>query len=119
MNANAVPVVVVIALLAAPYAAGEQFAPPAVPAGAKSGVETVQGEILKVYALDEKGAKFRAYVVKYKGTEVIATDDVLTADKKVGDKVSFLAIRVDLPVGDKKLSMLQFRIKNSPRAKKP
>jgi hypothetical protein len=79
----------------------------------------VQGEILKVYAVDEKGAKFRAYVVKYKGMEVIATDDVLTTDKKVGDKVSFLAIRVELPLGDKKVSTLQFKIKNSPLARKP
>jgi len=78
-----------------------------------------RGEILKVYALDKKGAKFREYAVKYKWAEVIATDDVLRTDKNVGDKVSFLAIRLDLPVGDKKLSMLQFKIKNSPLAKKP
>jgi len=38
--------------------------------------------------LEDQGATFRAYVVKYKGNEVIVGDELSQTNKKVGEKRS-------------------------------
>jgi hypothetical protein len=38
--------------------------------------------------MEDEGATFRAYVVKYKGTEVVVGDTLATTSKKVGDKIT-------------------------------
>ena len=98
--------------------AAQQATPPA-PPGMKSQSEKVEAEILKVYALDDQGARFRAYVVKYKGTEVIVSDDLGTTQNKIGDKITFLAFRAQAPLGAEKVNLLQFKIMALPSFKKP
>jgi hypothetical protein len=41
---------------------------------------------------------------------VIITDDLATTNRNVGDKIKFMVMRVDAPIGDKKVSALQFRV---------
>src|SRR4029078_1637700 len=65
----------------------QQRTPPAIPPGMK--VEQAEVEILKVYSMEDQGAKFRAYVVKYKGNEVIVSDDMAMTSKQVGEKIKF------------------------------
>lgn len=71
-------------------------APPAIP-GLPPGTAAEQGEaqIIKVYSLDDQGAKFRAYGIKYKGADVIVSDDLAKTDMKVGDKINYIAVRVN------------------------
>jgi hypothetical protein len=118
MNLKMIALALMTGLLTAEHLAAQQFTPPAMPPGTTGSSEVVQGEILKVYSLDDKGAKYRAYVVTYKGTEVVAESMVNSSDMKVGDKVTFIAVRVELARGDTKINTLQFKIMNMPGAKK-
>jgi hypothetical protein len=118
MTVKMMTLALMAAVAAAGHLAAQQFTPPAMPPGVSSNSEVAQAEILKVYSLDDKGAKYRAYVVKYKETEVIAESMLPNSQMKVGDKVSLLVIRVEAPLGDKKISTIQFKIMNMPGAKK-
>ena len=66
---------------------------PGLPPGTQA--ERGEAEILKVYSIDDQGAKFRAYAIKYKGSEVIVSDDLARTSYKVGDKLDYMAIRVN------------------------
>ena len=90
----------------------QQFAPPAAPPGAKGKADIVEAEILKVYSMEDQGATFRAYAVKYKGNEVVVSDPLATTTKKVGDKITIIAVRVEVPLGDRKIHSLSFQIMN-------
>jgi hypothetical protein len=63
----------------------------------KTSSETLQGEILKVYAADDEGLHFRAYVVHWKDREVIVSDMLGTSDKKEGDTITFMVHRMEMP----------------------
>lgn len=97
----------------------QQFTPPALPPGVTGAGEKAEGEILKVYSMEDQGATFRAYVVKYKGTEVIVGDNLATTSKKVGEKITFVVSRVELPLGARKIHSMSFQILNLPTPKKP
>jgi hypothetical protein len=84
--------------------------PPAMPPGATGKAEMSEAEILKVYTMQDQGATFRAYVVKYKGNEVVVSDDLATTTKKVGDKVTMMATRVELPLPTGKIHTLNFKV---------
>src|SRR5262245_17311050 len=71
--------VVLVATLAA-----QQFTPPALPAGVKAGTETAEGEVVKVYSVEDQGTKYRSYAVKYKGGEVVVSDALAMSNNKVG-----------------------------------
>src|SRR5437764_264274 len=88
----------------------QQRTPPAPPPGMKTKSETGEAEVLKVYSSADQGAAFRAYVVKYKGNEVVISDDLAVTNRNVGDKIKFMVMRVDAPLGEKKVSALQFKI---------
>jgi hypothetical protein len=105
-------------MITAFIAVAVQAQPPAPPPGAKGKAEMTEAEILKVYTMEDQGATFRAYVVKYKGNEVIASDDLATTTKKVGDKISMMATRVELPLPTGKIHTLTFKVMPSlPRKK--
>lgn len=78
--------------------------------GMKSEQETVEAEILKVYQMDEKGAQFRAYVVKFKDTEVVVSDPLGMTNRKVGEKITFMAIRMSMPLQGKTINVMQFML---------
>lgn len=66
---------------------------PGLPPGTQ--VERGEAEILKVYAVDDQGTKFRAYGIKYKGKDVIVSDDLAKTDYKVGEKIDYMAMRIN------------------------
>src|SRR6476661_5521898 len=88
----------------------QQRTPPTPPPGMKTNAETVEADILKVYSMEDQGAKFRAYVVKYKGNEVIVSDGMAMTNKQVGDKIKIMVFRAEVPLGATKVSTLRFDI---------
>jgi len=103
-----------LVLVLAASAAAQQFTPPALPGGTKMGTEMSEGEVVKVYSLDDEGAKFRAYAVKYKGSEVIVSDPVGSSNNKVGDKIKFMVAKVDAPLGGGSIKLMTIQIVNLP-----
>jgi hypothetical protein len=88
----------------------QQRTPPALPPGMKMTSEKAEGEIVKVYSMEDQGAAFRAYVVKYKDNEVVVSDALAMTSKKVGDKIQFHIFRSEAPLGAKKVSTLKFEV---------
>lgn len=86
----------------------------ALPDGMSGGFETLKGEILKVYSTEDQGARFRAYVVKWKEKEVIVSDPLGNTDRKVGETIVFMAHRLEMDHLGSKLKMLQFMIMDIP-----
>jgi hypothetical protein len=103
-----------MAVVFAAAVAAQQFTPPAMPPGYKGGGEMAEGEVVKVYSLDDQGAKYRAYAVKYKGGEVIVADTMATSTNKVGDKIKFIVARVEAPISGSTMKTMSFSIFNVP-----
>ena len=80
--------------------------------GAKGGFEIVEGVVLKVYSAQDQGAKFRSYVVNFKGNEVVVSEfNTASSEKKVGDKITFIANRIPFPTtaaGEQQNYLLHF-----------
>ena len=65
---------------------------------AMASMEMMNGDILKVYSAEENGAKYLAYVVSYKGNEVVVADVMQMGEpKKVGDKINFASQQLEMP----------------------
>jgi hypothetical protein len=105
-------IVTAIALLSVAAVASSQTpsGKPAMPPGMKGDYETVEARVLRVFRADDKGARFRAYLVKWKDFEVIVSDPLGTTDKKEGDMITFMAQRLEMPRGAQKISILHFVI---------
>jgi len=99
-------------------AIAQQFTPPAMPPGAKGQGERFESNIEKIYSLDDQGSVYRAYVVKYKGSEVVVPDLLAQTPRKVGDKVTVIAARVEMPFGGTTLKTISFQIMPSGAPKK-
>ena len=63
------------------------------PASAKANFENVQAKVLKVFAAEDNGAKFRAYQVKWRGFAVVVSDRLADSDTQEGESLTFLASR--------------------------
>lgn len=61
--------------------------------------EPAEGKVLRVFAADDEGARFRAYVVKWKDSEVVVSDILARSDFKDGQVIRFSAVRTQLPDG--------------------
>lgn len=72
--------------------------------------ERVTAEVLKVFSATDSGSNFRAYVINWKGQEVIVSDVLVATDYKVGDKVSVLAMNIPFPKDSAKPGLLSFVI---------
>ena len=77
-------------------------------AGMKGSYETVEGQIVRVFSVEDEGAKFRAYQVNWKEHEIIVQDTLGRTDKKEGDLLTFMVTRGELPHGNQKIRFLQF-----------
>lgn len=66
--------------------------------GTQSRFSTQKAVVEKVYFAESEGATFRAYAVKWNGTEVIISDLPGTRKKtyQVGDTITFMVNRIDL-----------------------
>lgn len=80
------------------------------PPGVSGNYETLQSKVLKVFAAEDNGARFRAYLVKWKGQEVVVSDPLSASDYKEGDEITFMDQRVTLPSGAKSIKILQFMV---------
>ena len=56
-----------------------------------------KGVILKLYAVQDNGACFRAYVVNWKNKDIIVSDMFCKTNYKVGDTIIYLAQSIELP----------------------
>lgn len=110
MNIQAILFAQLIALLLTPTLSTQQFTPPAIPGGATGKSESVEAEVVKVYSLEDQGAMYRAYAIKFKGSEVVATDTMGKSSHKVGDKIKVIVARVELPLPSGKIKSISFSI---------
>ena len=79
-------------------------------ASTMASMQLMNGEVLRVYSSEENGAKYLAYVVSYKGNEVVVTDVMQIGDpKKVGDKINFASQQLEMPPKSGK-KVLQFSV---------
>jgi len=63
--------------------------------GTNRNYETFQAKVVKVFAAEDNGAKFRAYHVKWKGFDVVVSDTFAASDTKEGDLLTFRVRRTD------------------------
>ncbi|MFZ2653415.1 MAG: hypothetical protein WAX69_00735, partial [Victivallales bacterium] len=59
--------------------------------------EMIEAQVLKVYSSEDDGARFKAYVVKWKDAEVVVTDPMGTSAKKEGDTIKVAVMRMEMP----------------------
>jgi hypothetical protein len=85
------------ALLACSSFAADSPATSAPPTGVKSRSEEVQGKVLRVFAVDESGYRYRAYMVKWKDYDVVVHDYAATSDYKEGQTIRFAVVHIDIP----------------------
>lgn len=79
------------------------------PAGMKGNYESVQAPIEKIYTAEHDGFKFQAFVVKWHDQEVVVTNMLgQGGEKKVGDKINFMAQELEMPVMGRTIKMIQF-----------
>jgi hypothetical protein len=74
-------------------------------------------KVVKVYYAKDGDAIFRAYAVKWKGQEAIASDDLAVTRYKVGDTINVMVITSPTHNGEGKEGIVQFR--TSPYYKDP
>lgn len=71
-------------------------------------VEMTDATVLKVFSAEGAGAKYRAYLVKWKNQEVVVTD-VFGSELKEGDTMKIMVMVVDMPtLGIKTLQFTPF-----------
>ncbi len=87
----------------------EAFTSPLMP-GMKGSYETLEATIEKVYSAENNGFKYRSYVVKWQGQEVVISDMMAISEKQVGDKLTFMVQEIEMPAGGKSIKMLQFMV---------
>ena len=63
-----------------------------------------------VFAVDDNGAKFRAYLVKWKDFNVIVSDPLAQTDKKEGDTITFVVHRSESIRRGKTVTVLHFGV---------
>ena len=99
---------IAVGLAVTVFAAEKQAAAP--PASSPGTHETFKAEVLKVFSATDSNAVFRAYLVKWKGQEVIVSDPLVSSDYRAGDTVSVLAMNQPFPQGQAKPRLLHFVI---------
>ena len=68
-------------------------------------VEMTDATILKVFSAEDGGAKYKAYLVKWKNQEVVVTD-MFGSNLKEGDTMKVMVMVIDMPTLG--IKMLQF-----------
>ncbi|MEO8205379.1 MAG: hypothetical protein ABI615_04305 [Chthoniobacterales bacterium] len=98
---------ILMAVMSSPIRAEDK--PMTLPAGMKGSYESIEGTIEKVYSAERDGFSYRAYVVKWHDQEVVVPNMLsLGEEKKVGDKITFMAQQMEMPVMGKTIKIIQF-----------
>lgn len=79
-------------------------------AGERRPPERVELKVLKVYSAQDGEAIFRAYVVEWKGQEVVVSDTLAKTKFNVGDMVGVLVMNHPFPQGKENYRLLHFAI---------
>ena len=72
--------------------------------------EEIQSTVLKVFSAHDERAAYRAYLVTWKGQEVVAEDPFGVSQYKEGDAVRVLVQTIEIPVGTNILRSLTFGV---------
>ena len=96
-------------LLASAFGVPESQPPPAV-AQAAGSHETANLKVLKVFTAKDEEAIFRAYLVEWKGRDVIVEDNLARTDFIAGDKINVLVMKLPYPQGKESYGLLHFAI---------
>ncbi|QDU91237.1 hypothetical protein Pla175_46570 [Pirellulimonas nuda] len=59
--------------------------------------QRIEAPVLKIFSANDGDHKFVAYLVSWKGAEVIVSDPLAKSEYKPGDTITFLASRTDSP----------------------
>ena len=86
---------------------------PRLPAGMQSSFDMEEATVLKVFSAEEGEHRFVAYLVKWKGFEVIVSDALARSDFEVGDTIRFIAQEINLARSPLRVSSLSFTLIDS------
>lgn len=103
----------VLAAIATLFAAGQSTpakAPEPATTGERLPPERLDLKVLKVYSAKDGEALFRAYVVNWKGQEVIVSDTLVRTKYKEGDTITVLAMNHPYPQGREPHRLLGFTV---------
>lgn len=87
------------------------------PDGMKSSFDREQARVLKVFSAADGEHRFVAYLVKWKGFEVIVSDALARSDFEVGDRIRFIAQRISLAQPPAGVSSLSFGLLDAAASK--
>jgi hypothetical protein len=79
-------------------------------ATAENSHESAELKVLKVFSARDGDAVFRAYMVSWKGQEVVVPDTLAKTDYRVGDTATVLVMNHDYPKGKAGPRLLHFEI---------
>lgn len=68
------------------------------------------GKIISVYEAKEGDAVFKAYLVSWKGHQVVVSDSLGKTNYKDGDVISFIAMTLQNPMAGAKPDILAFQV---------
>lgn len=85
------------------------------PANTKGGMEKAEAKILKVYAYAQEPHRFVAYVVEWKGREIVVSDTLAKSDFKAGDMLPFGVHKFSSSTGPAADHMLSFGVRLAPK----
>jgi hypothetical protein len=115
MNITAPKTVLLFALAALLVLRGISFGQAPAPTPPAGSHERANLKVLKVFAAKDGEAIFRAYLVEWKGQEVVAEDRLVRTNHQVGDTVSVLVMRAPFPQGKERYDLLHFSVMAPPR----
>ncbi len=72
--------------------------------------EAINTKVVQVFSAKDGDAIFRAYVVEYKGQQVIASDPLAKTNYKVGDTVRVLVMSHPYPQNREPYGLLAFSV---------
>ncbi|MEY4939250.1 MAG: hypothetical protein RIQ93_985 [Verrucomicrobiota bacterium] len=99
--------ILILSMMTAPRASSAQPPPRVTNAGTH---ERAELKVLRVFAAQDGDAIFRAYLVEWKGQEVVAEDRLAKTDHQVGDTVSILVMRMPSPASTDAPELLHFSV---------
>ena len=86
------------------------------PAG--SSYEQVEAKVVKAYVVNDGNALFRAYVVLWKGQEIVVSDPLAGSNYRAGESIKFLAMKLHSPNNRRDYDLLHFQVMPELRGKK-
>ena len=115
MNITTPRTVVILAFAVLVALRGFSFGQTPAPTKPAGSHERAELKVLKVFSAKDGEAIFRAYLVEWKGQEVVAEDRLVKTNHQVGDTVSVLVMRAPFPQGKEQYDLLHFSVMTLPR----